>query len=85
MLLYNRNQHNILKLFSTSLKKKKKGILNGSLSQREEQDSVSISNLKCRGRVHMGIPRWLSGKESACQCRRCWRHGFNPWVRNIPW
>ena len=23
----------------------------------------------------------LSGKESACQCRR---HGFNPWVRNIP-
>ena len=23
---------------------------------------------------------WLSGKESACQCRR---HGFNPWVREI--
>ena len=30
----------------------------------------------------MGLPRWLSGKESACQSRRC---GFNPWVRNIPW
>ena len=27
-------------------------------------------------------PRWLSGKESACQCRR---HGFHPWVRKIPW
>ena len=28
------------------------------------------------------IPWWLSGKDSACQCRR---HGFNPWVRKIPW
>ena len=26
--------------------------------------------------------RWLSGKESACQCS--W-HGFNPWIRKIPW
>ena len=25
-----------------------------------------------------------SGKESACQCRRCQRHGFDPWVGNIP-
>ena len=30
----------------------------------------------------MELPRWLSGKESACRCRR---HGFNPWVRKIPW
>ena len=29
-----------------------------------------------------GLPRWLSGKESACQCRL---HGFHPWVRKIPW
>ena len=29
-----------------------------------------------------GLPWWLSGKESACQCRRC---GFDPWVRKIPW
>ena len=28
------------------------------------------------------LPRWLSGKESACQCRR---YGFNPWIRKIPW
>ena len=26
--------------------------------------------------------RWLSGKESACQCRRL---RFDPWVRKIPW
>ena len=31
------------------------------------------------------LPRWLSGKESSCQCRRSKRHGFNPWVRKIPW
>ena len=28
------------------------------------------------------LPWWLSGKESACECRRC---GFNPWVRRTPW
>ena len=27
-------------------------------------------------------PEWLSGKEPACQCRRC---GFDPWVRKITW
>ena len=26
-----------------------------------------------------------SGKEPACQCRRNKRHGFDPWVRKIPW
>ena len=27
---------------------------------------------------------WLSGKESACQCRRCMRHRFDPWIGKIP-
>ena len=31
------------------------------------------------------LPKWLSGKESACKCRRPWRHWFDPWVRKIPW
>ena len=31
------------------------------------------------------LPRWLSGKESACQCRRHKRCGFDPWVGKIPW
>ena len=26
-----------------------------------------------------------SGKEPACQCRRCKRCGFDPWVKKIPW
>ena len=28
----------------------------------------------------VGLPRWLSGKESACQCRK---RGLDPWVRKI--
>ena len=30
-------------------------------------------------------PRWHSGKESACQCKRRKRCGFSPWVGMIPW
>ena len=29
-----------------------------------------------------GLPWWLSGKESICQCRKC---RFNPWAGKIPW
>ena len=32
-----------------------------------------------------GSPGGDSGKESACQCRRRKRRGFDPWVRKIPW
>ena len=31
-----------------------------------------------------GLPWWLSGKESACQCRRHGRHEFDPWVGKMP-
>jgi len=30
----------------------------------------------------MGLPWWLSGKETACHCRR---HRFDPWIRKLPW
>ena len=32
-----------------------------------------------------GFPGDANGKEPACQCRRCKRCEFNPWVRKIPW
>ena len=32
-----------------------------------------------------GLPRPHSGQEPACQCRRCARCGFDPWVGKIPW
>ena len=33
-------------------------------------------------KANSGLPWWLCGKESACQCRR---RRFNPWVGKIPW
>ena len=35
--------------------------------------------------THYGLPRLLSGKESACQCRRHRRCGLHPCIRKIPW
>ena len=32
-----------------------------------------------------GLAGGASGKEPTCQCRRCKRGGFDPWVRKIPW
>ena len=32
--------------------------------------------------TRLGLSWWLSGKETACQCRR---HGFDPWVGKILW
>ena len=31
------------------------------------------------------LPGGARGKESVCQCRRCKRCGFDPWVKKIPW
>ena len=33
----------------------------------------------------LGFCRWLSGKESTCQCRRRRRLKFDPWVGKILW
>ena len=49
----------------------------------------SSSGLKlpdlCLGFITYWLPRWHNGKESVCQCRRCKRCRFNPWVGKIPW
>ena len=33
-------------------------------------------------KLPMELPRWLSGEESTCRCRR---YGFDPWVGKKPW
>ena len=38
-----------------------------------------LTNKNCNG-----LPRWFSGKEPACQCRRQKRRSFHSWVRKIP-
>ena len=35
--------------------------------------------------MDLGFPGGAIGKEPACQCRRHKRHGFDPWVRKMPW
>ena len=35
--------------------------------------------------THLELPGGAGGKELACQCRRCKRHRFDPWVGKIPW
>ena len=42
----------------------------------------SVSSHHC---LQGGLPRWLSGKNSAYQCRGCRRIGLYPWVGKIPW
>ena len=58
----------------------------GSRVSAEGQLTEKSGSNKCgdlKGpRYNRGLPKWLSGKEPACQCRR---HAFNPWVRKIPW
>ena len=39
----------------------------------ETRDAILLSS---------STTKWLSDKESACQCRR---RRFNPWVGKIPW
>ena len=43
-----------------------------------------IPSVNTSGKWLRGLPRWLSGKESACQCKRHERRGFDPWVKKIP-
>ena len=48
---------------------------------RTGRDDVGLEfGFRCAW-IH-GPPSWLSGKESACQCRR---RGFSPWVEKIHW
>ena len=44
-----------------------------------------IDFLKSVLAYHVGFPGGMSSKEPTCQCRRCKRRGFDPWVGEIPW
>ena len=35
--------------------------------------------------LFLNQPGDASSKEPTFQCRRCKRHGFNPWVGKMPW
>ena len=50
----------------------------GIIKEFKEESSLELY-LKIKNKF--GLPWWLSGNESAHQCRK---HGFNIWVRRIP-
>ena len=61
-------------------------LLCSSGSSTQRSDDLNGKEIQKRGYICIhGLPRWLSGKESACQSRRCRRHRFDPWVAKIPW
>ena len=37
------------------------------------------------GTCGLSFPGGISGKDPVCKHRRRKRHGFDPWVRKIPW
>ena len=49
---------------------------------RTESDMTEATWQQQQQQWHLGLPRWLRGKETACQCRKC---SFHPWVGKIPW
>ena len=61
----------------------------GGLSRKKSKGGGAIcirvaDSFCCTVETNTGCPDDVVGKESACQRRRCKRHGFNPWVRNNP-
>ena len=60
------------------------GELQSMGSQRVENNRADFFLSLCLGYI-LGLPGWLRGKESTCQCSRHQTHGFDPWVGKIPW
>ena len=66
----------------TRLIPKKPCLMLKSISQAQTGTSKIQPWEKYRHEIMSGLLKWLSGKESACQCRR---HGFDPWVGKVLW
>ena len=57
----------------------------GNFDDMDERRTWMYMEERCKNRYCLrsfGLPWWLSGKESTCQCRR---HKFDPWVGKVPW
>ena len=53
--------------------------------QIQRTDFILLANIEAIYKAPLGFPGGSDGKNTACQCRRLKRPGFNPWVRKIPW
>ena len=54
--------------------------LAGATDVTKDENLVIPDNQEDFRVFYPGLPWWLRGEESACQCRR---HGFDPWFRKI--
>ena len=55
----------------------------GSVGNKRSMPIIHKQHLSMS--TFLKLPRWPTGKESTCQCRRCSRRGFDPWAGKIPW
>ena len=82
----NKNTINSTKMKVYSLKTNKIDKLLPRLKKKNEKRQ--INKIFFKGNVtnkKVGFPGGTSGKESAYECRRNKRSGFNLWARKIPW
>ena len=58
-----------------------------SLGQEDllEKKTATHASILARRISFWAFPGGTSGKEPACQYRRCKTQEFNPWVGKIPW
>ena len=47
--------------------------------------SVTVTPVDTSCKSYFSIPKWHSGKESSCPCRRHKRCRFDPWAGKVPW
>ena len=55
------------------------------IKQKKITDSFKCMCLKHMFCTLYLLPGWHSGEEYTCQCRRCRKCRFDPYVRKIPW
>ena len=61
-----------------------KRVRHNLVTKQQQQDRQKDPKIIYKLIWGRGLPRWGSGKEFACQCRRFQRCVFDPWVRKIP-
>ena len=57
----------------------------GTLKSLLKHHSLKASTLWSSAFFMVQLPGGNSGKEPICQCRKCKKIRFNPWVGKIPW
>jgi len=61
----------------------KEGRKREKMKKKKKTNTTTSQNKELTPR--WGLPWWLSGKESTCQCKRHSRCRLDSWIRKIPW